>query len=287
MILTLPYLELFVVAVAISTATAAAILFLRYGLRHRSAKSIDAMKLPDTVFSVIMVVTFGYGIYSLFDTAGGKTAYLAVLLSAAMVVAAYTMRHTCDIADRKRRLLVSVNIMSVMALLYYVLCIGIKGGITWVLPDMVTVEDNAYDVDRTYHFPGNGISPFGSYIDNRTTDTLYRIVVVYAIPGKDLYNIYTVTDTFPPAHTAKMPGRADYTMRQVPPLMPWSTDRGKRYRTQHTFVVDRRMLDDFLYGHDMNRFGLYPHRYVDSIKESSNRTIKEAQWRLDMWKGLQ
>lgn len=170
------------------------------------------------------------------------------------------------------------------------LCMGCSAAMSWLLPDVTIISENSrrqFTASTVYEWrPGAGMRLNGSYLDNRTDDTLYRVVVSYAIPGEDLYNIYSVSDRIPPKSFERMTGRADYYMHPVPPLMRWSVGRMGRYRTQRVFVVDKAMLTEFVSGHDMALFGLRANRRVKSIKESRNRTINEDPSRLTEYKRI-
>lgn len=168
------------------------------------------------------------------------------------------------------------------------ICMGTTAAMTWLIPDVTIVYNDTgkrFASTTAYEWrPGAGMDLTGSYIDNLTDDTLYRVVVNYAIPGEDLYNVYSVAGIFPPKSFEKMKGKADYYMRPIPPFMRWSVGRTGRYRTQRIFVVDKKMLLKFIYHYDMTIFGLRPNRKVNSIKESKNRPIHEDPTRLTEYK---
>lgn len=171
-----------------------------------------------------------------------------------------------------------------------VLCMGTTAAMIWLIPDVTTVYENA---PRNYHYvnnyewrAGKDMKLTGSYLDNRTDDTLYRMVVSYAIPGEDLYNVYSISDTIAPKTFDRIKARADYYMHHIPPFMRWSTGRMGRYRTQRVFIVDKPMLSEFVNRYDMSVFGLGPHRRVDSIKESNNRTLHEDPERLNEYRRI-
>lgn len=170
------------------------------------------------------------------------------------------------------------------------MCIGVTALAIWMVPDVTTVYENAprnYHCSKTYGWiPGEGMKATGSYLENQTSDTLYRVTVTYAIPGEDLDNLYAVTDTFPPSAFGGMNSRADYYMHEIPPFMRWSTGKAGRYRTQRVFVVNRQMLSEFINRYDMSVFGLRPHRRVKTLKESSNRIVSEDPSNLTEYKRI-
>lgn len=158
------------------------------------------------------------------------------------------------------------------------------GGIafaSWIMPDVVEIQDGPrrsgyeYKVSDYYTLPfERGMKPGGSYIDNLSKDTVYRLVVDYGFVGEERYNFYTVQDKYPPHSLSRMPGRAMHAMDTIAPIMPPSYGRMGRYRTQRVYLTDNEHLWDFKFV-NMKKFGLERNKWVDSIRENRNHLIRE------------
>ena len=166
-------------------------------------------------------------------------------------------------------------------LLNSALSLGCIGFGRWFMPDVVEVRNGAkravyqYKVSDYFTFPfERGMRPGGSYIDNLSKDTIYRVIVNYGYPGEDRYNNYTVQGKYSPHSFCMMPSRTLHVMDTIAPIMPPSHGRMGRYHTQMVYLTDYEHLWDFRLV-KMRQFGIERNRWVDSIKESRNLPIYE------------
>ncbi len=170
--------------------------------------------------------------------------------------------------------------------LVYCVAIGIVcvSFVAWVMPDVVVVENGSkrawyeYKVRDYYVFPWErGLKPGCSYIDNQSKDTIYRVVVNYGYIGEDKYNYYTVNAKYAPNTLSKMPHREIHVMDTIAPVMPASYTKktGKRYHTQRVYLTDYEHLWDFKIL-NTRKFGIERNKWVDSIRETKNRVLKEG-----------
>ena len=158
-----------------------------------------------------------------------------------------------------------------------ILYLAVAGFLLWFLPDVATVKNDGkeYDVRRYFALPfTKGMHPGGSYLNNKTEDTLFRVLVSYSFPGVDKGNVYSITETYPPGNGIKMKSKPDYVMKRLPPWMDPSSGRMGSYRTCRRFIVSRRQIEAFA-NLDMGKAGLQNNRLVDSIPEPKNSPIWE------------
>lgn len=179
-------------------------------------------------------------------------------------------------------------ISGVISFMCFACCLsmGFCALLKYSLPDvsMISYTGHKYDVHDFYEWSlQKGLNFSDSYLYNQTRDTLYRVVVCYAIPGEDLENVYTITDTVAPDTFAQISHRSNYVMRPIPPFMRWSVSRTGRYRTMRSFIVSKPMFMQFLYGYDMFRFGLQDHRRISRFKKETG-WVKEDPTRLEEYK---
>ena len=166
-------------------------------------------------------------------------------------------------------------------LLNSALSLGCVGFARWFMPDVVEVRNGPkravyqYKVSDYFSFPfERGMRPGGSYIDNLSNDTIYRVIVNYGYTGEDRYNNYTVQGKYPPHSFCRMPSGTFHVMDTIAPIMPPSHSRMGRYHTQRVYLTDNEHLWDFRLV-NMRQFGIERNRWVDSIKESRNLPIYE------------
>ena len=181
---------------------------------------------------------------------------------------------------RKREVPVFNQLFGIV-LLNGCIAIGGLGLFHWVMPDVVEIQDSPrrssyeYKVSNYYALPFvNGMKPGGSYIENLTNDTIYRLVIDYAFLGEELYNYYTVQGKYPPNSFCRMPGRVLHVMDTIAPVMLPSYGRLGRYRTQRIYLTDYTHMWDFKSA-NMLQFGLKGNKLVDTIKENRNQLIHE------------
>lgn len=153
----------------------------------------------------------------------------------------------------------------------------------WVMPDVVEVLNGpkrawyGYKVRNYYVLPyENGMKPGESYIYNQSKDTIYRVVVNYGYIGEDKYNYYTVNAKYAPHALSRLPHREIHVMDTIAPVMLASYNKktGERYHTQRVYLTDYEHLWDFKIV-NTRKFGIVRNKWVDSIKETKNRVIKE------------
>ena len=181
---------------------------------------------------------------------------------------------------RKREVPVFNQLLGIMLLNGGLAMLGV-GFFDWLMPDVVEIQDSPrrtcyeYKVNSYYALPfENGMKPGGSYIENLTNDTIYRLVIDYAFLGEELYNYYTVQGKYPPNSFCKMPGRTLHVMDTIAPVMLPSYGRLGRYRTQRAYLTDYTHMWDFKSA-NLFQFGLKGNKWVDTIKEDRNKLIHE------------
>lgn len=166
-----------------------------------------------------------------------------------------------------------------------ILYLAVTGFLLWFLPDVATVKDDGkrYDVKRYFALPfTKGMHSGGSYLNNETEDTLFRVLVSYSFPGVDKGNVYSITEAYPPGNGIKMKSRPDYVMKRLPPWMDPSSGRMGSYRTCRRFIVNRRQIDAFA-NLDMEKAGLKNNRLVDSIPEPKGSPIWEDKVKVNKY----
>lgn len=169
------------------------------------------------------------------------------------------------------------------------------GGIalaSWMMPDVVEIQDGPrrsiynYKVSDYYTLPfERGMKPGGSYIENLTKDTIYRLVVDYGFLGEEKYNYYAVQGKYPPHSLSKMPRGTYHVMDTIAPIMPPTYGRMGRFRTQRIYLTDIEHLWDFK-TLKMQKFGLLRNKEVDSIKESRNQLLHESYPKYRAYKAI-
>lgn len=172
-----------------------------------------------------------------------------------------------------------------IAFLFIFVVVGVGGVafVEWIMPDVVVIENGAkralyeFKVREYYVFPyERGLKPGCSYIDNQSKDTIYRVVVNYGYIGEDKYNYYTVNAKYPPPSFSRMPYHEIHVMDTIAPVMPASYNKrtGERYHTQRVYLTDYEHLWDFKILRP-RKFGIERNKWVDSIRETKNRVLKE------------
>lgn len=152
----------------------------------------------------------------------------------------------------------------------------------WVLPlfmvlllkntltEVTAIDGNRYPYSNNRYelfspdFPG-----FNScYVDNRSNDTLYRIIISYAIPGKDSYNVYNITDTVPAHSVKKVNGPISYCLYNIPVTLSPSISRfGQKSRRKLSFLVRKGQMLKFIYS-DCEKVGLLQNKRETNIREN-------------------
>lgn len=171
-----------------------------------------------------------------------------------------------------------IYISFTMLLFIIIVTVGTIFATQWFMPDIVKITDNdgQYEANEQYILPyTRGTRPGCSYIDNETSDTIYRIIVKYAYLGEELNNKFAIQEKYAPGQFAKMSSRPDYSMKLIPPVMLPSHDRYRgRYHTRRVFLTDRNHLEDF-HNLNMTEFGLKENLFVDSLAPDRNRVLRE------------
>lgn len=147
----------------------------------------------------------------------------------------------------------------------------------YMVPDIceVTCKGKGYEVVNYYGWPeGHKVSLTHSYLDNQTSDTLYRVVVSYAYLGEELYNHYNVTNACAPGGFTVMSSRPHYVMKRILPAMLPSHGKLGRYHTNRVYIVGRPSLDEFE-RRNMQCFGLRGNKKIDSFDITKNDIIYE------------
>lgn len=163
-----------------------------------------------------------------------------------------------------------------------VLTMGAISAMEWLMPDVVEVRNGprratfAYNVRQYYLLPfTRGTRPGGSYIDNLSKDTVYRVVINYGYLGEDECNHFAVQGRYAPHAFTKMSANTFHVMDTIAPIMPASHNRSGRYHTQRVYLTDLEHLWDFRML-DMRRFGFKRNKLFDSLPEHKNRPIRES-----------
>ncbi len=165
--------------------------------------------------------------------------------------------------------------------LNFPLTMGSVAAMEWIMPDVVEVRNGtrrasySYKVRQYYLIPfTRGTRPGGSYIDNLSKDTVYRVVVNYGYLGEDECNHFAVQGRYAPGVMSKMSSNTLHVMDTIAPIMPSSHNRNGRYHTQRVYLTDFEHLWDFRIL-DMRKFGFKRNKLFDSLPEYTNRTIRE------------
>lgn len=192
----------------------------------------------------------------------------------------------------KNRNVPMVNIICGILVLNLGFSMGCISLVRWMMPDVVVIQDGPsraryeYKVSDYYTLPfERGMKPGGSYIENLSNDTIYRLVVNYGFLGEDKFNYYAVQGKYPPKSLSKMPRRTFHVMDTIAPIMPPSYGRLGRYRTQRIYLTDLEHLWDFKIL-KMRKFGLVRNKEVDSIKESRNQVLYESYPKYRAYKAI-
>lgn len=159
------------------------------------------------------------------------------------------------------------------------LYLGVEKSLECLFPSITVVKlgEKRFSSEVVYGWPeGRKVSLGEDYLLNNTQDTLFRVLVIYAIPGEDLRHNYALTDSVPPGDFMKIKGRADFCMRRIPPFRKWSvTKMGNKVRCQTAFIVNRPQLSLFQ-NYDLYPIGLKRSLKVKSIKEQSRNIWEDT-----------
>ncbi|MDE6555437.1 MAG: hypothetical protein K2K55_00560 [Duncaniella sp.] len=167
-----------------------------------------------------------------------------------------------------------------------IICIACISALLWIMPDIVEVTKThgSFRTRKYYVMPfTEDTRPGKSYLDNATSDTLYRVIVRYAFLGEELHNTYALEATFAPHQFARLDSRVDYAMTIIPPIMLPSSNRKGRFHTRRIFLTDSIHLSEFS-NLDMTRFGLKSNLKVDHITPPRDRTLREDPIRFNAYK---
>lgn len=268
---------------------------LKWNWSHRRDNSLNDMVVL-TLFGLLLTALFFYMLRSFFRYSA--VWWVFIIGSCLEIVALYFYlkpanhsfieenRHSLneeesDASVRKRDVYLYNQLMSIL-MLNCALALVVLGFAHWFMPDVVEIRNGPkravyqYKVSEYFTFPfERGMKPGGSYIDNLSNDTVYRVVVVYGYPGEDRYNSCSVQGKYPPHSFCRMPSRSIHVMDTIAPIMPPSHGRMGRYHTRRVYLTDYEHLWDFRTV-NMRQFGIESNRWVDSIKESRNNVIHES-----------
>lgn len=289
---------IFGMALALVVSPLVSILYIKVNLKwywsHRRNNSLNDMAVL-TLFGLLLAALFLSLLRLFFHYS--SVLWLFIIGSSLEIVALYfylkplnysfieEYRHSLSDEEatssvQKRDIPLYNQLMSIL-LLNGALALCVLGFAHWFMPDVVEVRNGPkravyqYKVSDYFTFPFvGGMKPGGSYIDNLSDDTLYRVVVVYGYPGEDRYNNCAVQGKYPPHSFCRMPSRSVHVMDTIAPIMPPSHDRWGRYHTRRVYLTDYEHLWDFRMV-NMQQFGIEHNRWVDSIKESHNNVIHE------------
>lgn len=152
----------------------------------------------------------------------------------------------------------------------------------WLFPDVTTIryDEGRYEATSAHVFPFcNGFTPTGSFVENDSGDTLYRVVVSYAFLGEEIYNHYNITDTFPPGAVSRIPCPPNFTTRSIFPIMPPSQGKTGRIRARRSYIVNGNELTAFEKG-DFSYLGIKANIRVDSFNITRNDIVWEDPERI-------
>ena len=205
---------------------------LRWQLRHGDIENMyaSAKGYRLLLWSIFIVIMHYLACKFLFDT----SATVVFLIASVLGLAVTTPPDTTQVWERG-----GATVTCIYLLLFApIMCMGTAAALTWLIPDTVTIcenSDGTYTSTRLYGWKsGEDMDLTKCYLDNMTADTLYRVAVTYAIPGEDLENLYSVTDTFSPMTFNSMKSRADYYLHQIPPRC---VDKRQNRTNPHTTYI--------------------------------------------------
>ena len=270
---------------------------LRYQKKHQNLDKLDSSRFYPIMLSVfVLLITITVWVLLRFPES--KTIWAAGSLLE--IVATYyyfkpkyvhiyddidtqSIKNSAKVERGVKNMLLgmSVSPLFVSVILY----LAVAGFLLWFLPDVATVKGDGkgYDVKRYFALPfTKGMHPGGSYLNNETEDTLFRVLVSYSFPGLDKGNVYSITEAYPPGEWLKMKSRPDYVMKRLPPWMDPSSGRMGSYRTCRRFIVNRQQIEAFA-NLDMEKAGLKNNRLVDSIPEPHNNPIWEDKVKVNKY----
>ncbi len=228
---------------------------------------------------VFTLITFGlYYFLCRHDICTVIYAVISVLLT--LILALLTLKKTpgCKEWSKTMRL----NHIFVILALCSPLNVGVIFFCQWFFPDVTSIrtEQGKYEVTTRNAIPlFKNFMPTGSYIENHTEDTLYRVVVSYAFLGEEIHNHYNITDTIAPQTTAGIPCPPNYVLRRIYPIMMPSSGRMGRTRTRRSYIVTKSELDAFTSG-DFGDLGIKDNIRVNSFNITTNPIIWEDPERL-------
>lgn len=205
-------------------------------------------------------------------------ACISILLTLILTILTIEKARGCKKWLKTTRLL---HIFVILAL-SSILNMGVIFFCRWFFPDVTSIrtEQGKYEVTTRHILPFHvNISPTGSYVQNDTEDTLYRVVVSYAFLGEEIHNHYNITDTILPQTTAGIPCPPNYILKRIFPIMLPSSGRFGRIRTRRSYIVTKSELDAFTSG-DFRNLGIKDNVRINSFNITANPIIWEDPERL-------
>lgn len=251
-------------------------------IRHLSKKTVDrplSQLALTSSYTALTLITFGlYYFLCRHDICTVIYAVISVLLT--LILTFLTLKNTpgCREWTKTTRL---NHIFAILAL-SSILNLGVIFFCRWFSPDVTAIrtEQGKYDVTTRQAIPFfKNFMPTGSYIENHTEDTLYRVVVSYAFLGEEIYNHYNITDTIAPQTTAGIPCPPNYVLRKIYPIMMSSSGRMGRTRTRRSYIVTKSELDAFTSG-DFRNLGIKDNIRINTLNITTNHIIWEDPERL-------
>ncbi len=282
----------------LAVSAAIAIPLGKANLNYSFRKNLDKLNkkkilLSTTILCLCIIIAFCYTAKILYCytsviwvVALGTIAEIALIYPSLMRIARRLVKEP-GVAEESRikarssyKAMVCSQLIFILAL-NFPLTMGSVAAMEWIMPDVVEVRNGArrasysYKVRQYYLIPfTRGTRPGGSYIDNLSKDTVYRVVVNYGYLGEDECNHFAVQGRYAPGVMSKMSSNTLHVMDTIAPIMPSSHNRNGRYHTQRVYLTDLEHLWDFRIL-DMRKFGFKRNKLFDSLPEYTNRTIRE------------
>ena len=153
-----------------------------------------------------------------------------------------------------------IQISTIMLFLPTLVYMGTVNLILYLLPDttIVTETPSGYAYSISYGWPkGETAHMTKSYLRNHTHETLYITNVLYAIPGKDDYNDFSISQPYPPESFTQLSRRPEYVMTGIPLIRPHVSTKSGPQRRFNSYLVDSDMFDKFKNAR-MDVYNLYP-----------------------------
>lgn len=253
---------------------------LKYMAREGNIKPLTIKEVIISTTVLIAVCMLPYYLLAKSHVCSTNYIMISLLVSILLCIAAH-----CRLSKHKELTeLYKVQLVLSAIAICSVFNLGIIFFSRWMLPDvtMVRVNNGRYEVSTRYaNMFSKNFKLTGSYLENNTQDMLYRVVVSYALLGKEIRNHYNVTDTIMPSTTAVISCTPNYVARSIFPVMLPTTGRFGQSRTRMSYIVTGNELEVFMTS-DFSCFGIKENIRKDSFDITRNPIVWEDPHRIEL-----